>query len=144
MHLFDLVTIFVILLLIGVEFSVSAFINPVVWQLDKEPQARALSLFAALLGKIMPFWYGACLLLLAVQAWLRAGTAASPLLITAAALWLFVIVTTVWVLLPINRRIAEHSAADWQRQHRTWDALHRVRILILAIAAFLLAWVVVR
>jgi len=36
----------------------------------------------------MPFWYGACFLLLAVHAWLRRGTAAFPLLVTAAGLWL--------------------------------------------------------
>jgi len=36
MHLFNTVTIFVIFLMIGVEFCVSAFINPVIRQLEAE------------------------------------------------------------------------------------------------------------
>ena len=140
MHLFNVVTIFVIFVLLGVEFCVSAFINPAMRQLDVEPQAKALSIFARLLGGVMPFWYGACLLLLAVQAWLHRGTVAYPLLLTAGVLWLGVIVFTVVVLVPINNRIAARSAADWQQQHRRWNYLHRLRVLLLAVAAFFLLW----
>jgi hypothetical protein len=140
MHLFNVVTIFVIFVLIGVEFCVSAFINPVIRQLEAEPQARALSLFARLLGGVMPFWYGACLLLIAVQAWLHRGTAVFPLLVIAAVLWLAVIVFTVAVLVPINNRIAARSAANWQQEHRRWNNLHELRVLVLAIAAFCLVW----
>jgi uncharacterized membrane protein len=140
MHLFNVVTVFFILVLLGVEFCVSVFINPVMRQLEAEPQARALSLFAALLGGVMPFWYGACLLLLAVEAWLHRGTAAYPLLLTAAVLWLAVIVFTVVVLVPINNRIAARSADNWQQQHRRWTNLHHLRVLILAVAAFCLLW----
>jgi hypothetical protein len=43
-----------------------------------EPQAKALSLFAHLLGGVMPFWYGGCLLLLAAETWLHHGSAAYP------------------------------------------------------------------
>ena len=133
-------TIFVIFLLIGVEFCVSAFINPVIRQLEAEPQAKALSLFARLLGGVMPFWYGACLLLIAVQGWLHRGTAVFPLLAIAAVLWLAVIVFTVAVLVPINNRIAARSSADWQHEHRRWNNLHELRVLVLAIAAFCLVW----
>ncbi|WP_348267164.1 DUF1772 domain-containing protein [Edaphobacter paludis] len=140
MHLFNIVTVFVIFVLIGVEFCVSAFINPVMRKLDVEPQAKALSIFARMLGGVMPFWYGAGLLLLAVQAWLHRGTAAYPLLLTAAVLWLGVIVFTLVVLVPINNRIAARSAADWQQQHRRWDNLHRLRVLVLAVAGFCLLW----
>jgi hypothetical protein len=140
MHLFNVVTIFVVFLLLGVELCVSLFINPVIWQLDAEPQAKALSLFARLLGGVMPFWYGACLLLLVAETWLHHGAAAYPLLLTAALLWLAVIVFTIAVLVPINNRIAACSAADWQQQHRRWDSLHRLRVLLLAIAAFCLLW----
>jgi hypothetical protein len=140
MQPFNIVTIFVIFLLIGVEFCVSAFINPVIRQLEAEPQAKALSLFARLLGGVMPFWYAACLLLLAVHAWLRRGTAAFPLLVTAAGLWLAAIVLSVAVLVPINNRLAARSSANWQQEQRRWNNLHQLRVLLLAIAAFCLLW----
>jgi hypothetical protein len=140
MQPFNIVTIFVIFLLIGVEFCVSAFINPVIRQLEAEPQAKALSLFARLLGGVMPFWYAACLLLLAVHAWLRRGTAAFPLLVTAAGLWLAAIVLSVAVLVPIANRIAARSSANWQQEQRRWNNLHQFRVLLLAIAAFCLLW----
>jgi len=140
MQPFNIVTIFVIFLLIGVEFCVSAFINPVIRQLEAEPQAKALSLFARLLGGVMPFWYVACLLLLAVDAWLRRGTAAFPLLVTAAGLWLAAIVLSVAVLVPIANRIAARSSANWQQEQRRWNNLHQFRVLLLAIAAFCLLW----
>jgi hypothetical protein len=43
-------------------------------------------------------------------------------------------------LVPINKRIAARSAADWQQQHRRWDHWHRLRVLVLAIAALCLLW----
>ncbi len=140
MHLFDIVTIFAIFVLLGVEFCVSVFINPIIGQLESEPQARALSLFARRLGAVMPFWYGACLLLLAGQACLHHGTAAYPLLLTAAVLWIAVIVFSVVVLVPINNRIAARSAENWQQQHRRWSNLHHLRVFILAVAAFCFLW----
>src|SRR6185437_9691670 len=55
-------------LLIGTEFAVSVFINPVLRKLDDRTQAKAVSLFAARLGRAMPFWYGLSLLLLLIEA----------------------------------------------------------------------------
>ena len=41
-------------------------------------------------------------------------------------------------LVPINNRIASLNTAapapGWERDHRKWDALHRVRILLLMLA----------
>lgn len=54
MHMFDIITILAIGHMIGTEFAVSAFINPVVQRLEETAQAKILSLFAALLGKVMP------------------------------------------------------------------------------------------
>jgi hypothetical protein len=34
MHLFNVASVFSVLLLVGVEFSVSAFVNPGAWRLD--------------------------------------------------------------------------------------------------------------
>ena len=42
-------------LMIGTEFSVSAFVNPVLEKLDNSAQAQATRLFARKLGTVMPF-----------------------------------------------------------------------------------------
>ena len=71
MHLFNIATLFVVLTLVGVEFSVSAFVNPAAWRLALDPQLSMLSRFASVLGKVMPVWYPACAVLLGMQTWLR-------------------------------------------------------------------------
>lgn len=64
----------------------------------------------------------------------------APLLI-AVALWVAAIVLSISTLVPINNRIASLSTAapapGWERDHRKWDALHRVRILLLVLAVLL-------
>ena len=42
----------------------------------------------------------------------------------------------------LNNRVVE-GVADWQRIHRVWDKIHRVRIAAIAIAAMLLTYVLV-
>ena len=54
MHLFNMATLFIIVTLVGVEFSVSAFVNPAAWRLDPESQLKMLSRFALVLGRVMP------------------------------------------------------------------------------------------
>jgi hypothetical protein len=58
-------------MLAGNELAVSWFFNPAIWQLDDRPQATAWSLLPRSLGKLMPFWYALCLVLLFVEAYLR-------------------------------------------------------------------------
>jgi uncharacterized membrane protein len=143
MHLLDITTILCAAFMTGNEIAVSLFVNPVVWQLDEPLQAKALRLFAALLGKAMPIWYAASLVLMAIEACLRRQQPAFRWIVAAAILWIAIIAYALLVLLPINNRIAalEPSAlpAGWLQQHRKWDRHHRVRILllILAVALFL-------
>jgi uncharacterized membrane protein len=142
MHFVDIVTLVATGLLVGNELAVSLFINPVMWRLNAEAQARALSLFAKLLGRVMPFWYALCLLLLAVETWLRRGRPGFSFLLAAAVLWVAVIVFSITVLVPINNRIAAVAAdaplATWLPSHKRWDRLHRVRIVLLVVALVLL------
>lgn len=132
-------------LLIGTEFAVSVFINPVLRKLDDRTQAKAISLFAARLGRAMPFWYAISLLLLLVEALTTRRGPGNSLLIAACAIWLAVIVLTLLFLVPINNRMMQLDAKSFpeeaQREHRTWDTLHRLRVaaLILAMICFLLA-----
>lgn len=142
MHYFDILTILCVGLMIGNEFAVSVFVNPVVWKLEGHAQAKALSLFASSLGKTMPFWYGLCLLLMLIEAYLRRHEPALVSLLSASAIWIAIVIYTISALVPINNRIAvlESDAlpAGWQKEHKRWDTLHRWRIVFLTIAMVLL------
>ena len=143
MHIFDVATLFVVVSLIGVEFSVSAFVNPAAWRLAPEPQLKMISRLAVVLGRVMPVWYPACALLLGIETWLHWHTAGSGTLLVADALWVLASVGGILFLVPLNTRIAKGDA-DWQRLDRIWDGRHRVRTVALAISAILLTYVLAR
>ena len=132
-------------LLIGTEFAVSAFINPILRKLDTTTQASAIRLFAQTLGFVMPFWYGASLLLLVGDTIVRREERGLWLLGIASVIWVAVIVLTLLFLVPINNRMARLNPAEFvaeeQREHAKWDRLHRVRVgaLVAALCCFLLA-----
>ena len=141
MHPLNIITITCAGLMVGNELSVSAFVNPALRRLESGPQAQALSVLARSLGQAMPVCYGFCLALLALESFLHFHqTTFAPLLI-AAALWAGTIVLSINALVPINNRIASLNTAapapGWERDHRKWDALHRLRILLLMLAIFI-------
>jgi hypothetical protein len=125
-------------LMIGTEFAVSAFVNPILNQLDNSAEADATRLFARKLGKVMPFWYSFNFFLLIGETITLRQHAGMALLIAASALWAAVILFTLIVLVPINNRIANMDAATYtdslRQQHGRWGALHRVRVLVLSVA----------
>jgi uncharacterized membrane protein len=143
MHLLNIATVFLVLSLVGVEFSVAAFVDPSVWRLEPEPQLQLLSRLASALGKVMPVWYPVSALLLGFQTWLYWRTTGRDVLLTATVLWLIASVGSIVFLVPLNTRVA-NGDADWQRIHRIWDKRHRVRTAVLAIAAVMVLYVVVR
>ena len=61
--------------MIGTEFAVSAFINPVLWRFERGAQIKAIHMFAAQLGFVMPFWYGMGLVLLLAETFCDAASA---------------------------------------------------------------------
>jgi uncharacterized membrane protein len=132
-------------LLIGVEFAVSAFVNPVLWTLEPSAQAAAIGMFARRLGRAMPPWYITSFLLLILAAIVRRHQAGEILLIAAIGIWASVILLTILFLVPINNRMARLTAEtisnEELRDHRKWDALHRLRVVALrgAMVCFLLA-----
>jgi hypothetical protein len=136
-------TVFFVVTLVGVEFSVSAFVNPAAWRLEPEAQLKLLSHSASVLGKLMPVWYSACALMLGIQTWLHWHAPGRGLLLTADAIWALTFVVSIFVLVPMNNRMID-GVADWQRIQRTWDKIHRVRIAGIAVAAILLTRVLVR
>lgn len=144
MHLLDTLTILCAGLMIGAELAVSLFINPVIWQLDDHAQAKALSLFARSFGKVMPFWYAVCLLLMILEAYLRRHETGPHFLLAAVVIWVAIIIYTVSTLVPINNRIAGLAIValpvGWRQEHKKWDTLHRRRILFLITAMVCLVY----
>jgi hypothetical protein len=143
----DVLTILCTGLMIGNELAVSLFVNPVVWQLEDRSQAKALSLFAGILGKVMPFWYAFCLVLMMVETYLRRHQPALMLLLAALVIWIAIITYTVTTLVPINNRIARLAGAlpeGWREAHKRWDTYHRWRILSLMVAMVCLVWGILR
>lgn len=61
----NLVSIVSIGLMIGTEFAVSVFINPILLRLDEPARSEAVRLFGRKLGKAMPFWYCGNMVLMA-------------------------------------------------------------------------------
>jgi uncharacterized membrane protein len=140
-----LVTTVCIGLLVGVEFAVSAFVNPVLWTLEPSAQAAAIRLFARNLGRAMPPWYIASFVLLIIAAIVQRHQSGQILLVAASVIWAAVILLTILFLVPINNRMAQLSGETVSnqtlREHRKWDALHRLRVVALtaAMVCFLLA-----
>ncbi|MGV0808951.1 anthrone oxygenase family protein [Mycolicibacterium setense] len=128
--------------LLGVEFGVAAFTNPILRRLPDTAYRQARGTGAGILGTVMPFWYAGAIALLIAAAALSAG----PLLITAVVLMGLVMLLSVTTLVPINNRVAagfggdENGAEDPDHFHelaRRWDLLHWLRVALLA-AAFVL------
>ncbi|MGA8090489.1 MAG: DUF1772 domain-containing protein [Terracidiphilus sp.] len=138
MNILNVATILCIGLLIGGELAVSAFINPVVWKLDLAAQARASQLFGRRLGRAMPVWYIASLLLLVSETITHRHESHIGLLGVAIAFWGAAIALSLLSLVPINNRMVRLDADGWtestQRELRMWDGLHRVRVAVLAVS----------
>jgi uncharacterized membrane protein len=142
MHFLNIITITSAGLMVGSELAISAFVNPALWRLESGSKGQALSLLARSLGQAMPVWYGLCLLLLGLESFLHRHQTALTALLTAAVIWAGVIIFSISMLVPINNRIASLNttapAPGWEGDHKKWDALHRIRILLLIIALLVL------
>ena len=116
--------------LVGVEFGVAAFTNPIVAKLPDAAYRQVRSGGSRLLGAVMPFWYiGALVVLIAEAVLFR-----NALVIGAAALMAAAVLLSVTTLVPINNRIARRQTdADVLRELAArWDRLHWLRVALLA------------
>jgi uncharacterized membrane protein len=145
MTFLNIATVVCIGLLVGTEFAVSAFVDPVLAKLDDRAQAEAIRMFARNLGTAMPIWYGLSLALLVLEAVFHWHDSGVSMLIVSAGIWAAVIVLTLLFLVPIKNRMAQIEAGSWseeaRKQHDRWDRLHRIRVVALgtAMVCFLLA-----
>ncbi len=138
------VTATVVGTMVGVEFAVAVFVNPMLLRLAAGPSLEARADGARVLGRVMPFWYVGSLILTAGLAAATWGKPAAGAAVAAAALLVLSVVMSIALLVPIASRSATWTAdqhpADWREQQQRWDRLHYVRVAII-IAAFVLALV---
>lgn len=145
MTVLETATIVCIGLMIGTEFTVSAFINPVLWKLERGAQIKAIHMFAARLGFVMPFWYGLGMVLLLAETFAVRHQPAVVPAATASAIWALVIVLTLLFLVPLNNKFVRMETPEMtpsaERDHRKWDGMHRWRVAALtaAMVIFLLS-----
>lgn len=137
----DISTILSVGLMIGAELAVSVFINPILGQLDARAEASATRIFARRLGSAMPFWYILGFVLMMAETAIRRHETGITWLVAAVGLFALVIIATLIFLVPINNRIAsapvEVFPDSLKQEHKTWDLLHRGRVLVLASAMIL-------
>ncbi|HKE76983.1 MAG TPA: DUF1772 domain-containing protein [Acidimicrobiales bacterium] len=130
--------------MVGVEFAVAVFVNPILLRLPAGSSLEARADGARVLGRVMPFWYFASLILTAGLAATTWGDAAAGAAIAAAALLAVSVVMSIALLVPINNRSATWTADDhpddWREQQQRWDRLHYARVAII-VAAFVLTLV---
>ncbi|MDX1879106.1 DUF1772 domain-containing protein [Mycolicibacterium sp. 141076] len=141
-HIAQVLTVIVVGTLVGVEFGVAAFTNPILERLPDDAYRQARATGSRLLGTVMPFWYIAAAVLLVGDAVL----VPAPLPIAAVAVMGVVMALTLTTLVPINNRVAAWAGAgpgetptSRELAHR-WDRLHWVRVALL-LAAFVLVTV---
>jgi len=138
-HIAQILTVIVVGTLVGVEFGVAAFTNPLLEQLPDDAYLQARAAGGRLLGTLMPFWYAAAAALLVADAVL----APAPLAIAAVVLMAAVMVLTLTTLVPINNRVSAWAGAGPDEAPtdrelaRRWDRLHWLRVTLL-LAAFVL------
>lgn len=141
MHSIDILTIVAAGLMTGTELTVSLFIDPVMRRLEPTAQTYALSQFASILGRVMPFWYVLCFILFLAETYVRRGQMGFPFLLAASILWALTIVLSVALLVPIANRIAALAPSapleQWLPEQRRWNRLHWVRIVFLLVALVL-------
>jgi uncharacterized membrane protein len=138
------ITATVVGVMVGVEFAVAVFVNPILLRLPAGSSLEARADGARVLGRVMPFWYFGSLLLTAWLAAVTWGGPAGDAAAAAAALLAVSVVMSITLLVPINSRSAtwtgDRHPADWHEQQQRWDRLHYARVAII-VAGFVLTLV---
>lgn len=133
------IAVTVVGLMVGVELSVAFVINPITLRLPDAALIEARADGARMLGRTMPFWYIASMILSGAFAATIWGTTSAVCAIIATGLLAVSVAMSVLLLVPINNRSAAWTAEvhpdDWREQQQRWDRLHYARLAII-VAAF--------
>ena len=134
-------------LMCGSELNVAAFAHPTLNRQRPEVHIPVRSSFAALLGRVMPFWMvGSTLLnLLLLFPFAHLNKFAWNFAAIALAIQVLAVVFSLVAPVPINNRIAKWTPAsvpsDWKAQEHRWNVYHWFRTsgLVGAFAALVLS-----
>ncbi|MGH3405562.1 MAG: anthrone oxygenase family protein [Streptosporangiaceae bacterium] len=130
--------------MVGVEFAVAVFVNPIFLRMPAGAAIEARADGGRVLGRVMPFWYIASLILTTGLAVAVRGAPATSAAAVGAGLLAVSVIMSITLLVPINSRsatwTADHHPADWREQTQRWDRLHYARVAII-IAGFVLTLV---
>jgi hypothetical protein len=133
-------------LMVGVEFAGAFVLNPIFASLPADAAQAARVHGGRMLGRLMPFWYVASLILTIALVVLTWGSTSAAAALVAAVLLAVSVIISVAVLVPINNRsltwTADSRPDNWLEQQKRWDRLHYVRVAII-VAAFVLVAVAV-
>jgi uncharacterized membrane protein len=142
-HILAVITIVVVGSMVGVEIAVAVIVNPIADRLPDDQGLMVRSSAAGRLGRVMPFWYIASIVLATLWLTLVWGLAPAPTIAVAAALLVVSVAMSITLLVPINSRVARWSAGeappDWREQVGRWDRFHYIRVAIIVTAFALLA-----
>jgi uncharacterized membrane protein len=136
----QLLSILVLGLMCGSELNVAAFAHPTIHRQPLEVHVPMRSSWAALFGRVMPFWMaGSTLLnLLLLLPFVNLNESAWRLTAVAFAIQVFAVVFSLVGPVPINNRIAKWTPAslpeDWRAQEHRWDLYHWIRTCGLIVA----------
>jgi uncharacterized membrane protein len=127
----------------GNEFSIAFFIHPSLSRVDHRRFLPAIQVFARLFGRVMPFWMAGTLVFHFVLAWaVRTAHQGTRYILSAAFIWLFVIMFSLIFPVPINNRVAgwDPSAppVNWESERRRWDIYNTIRVICIICAFTLL------
>ncbi|MFF2640265.1 anthrone oxygenase family protein [Streptomyces niveus] len=137
------ITIVVVGLMVGVEFSVAFVINRILDALPEDSDQLGRAHGGRMLGAVMPVWYITSLMLVAAWAITGRHHQGTALVITAGALLLLSVIMSLLLLVPINNQgktwTPDNRPADWKQQMNRWDRFHYVRVAVIVTAFALLA-----
>lgn len=141
----ELFSLLVLGLMCGSELNVAAFGHPVLNRQPLEAHILVRSSFAAMFGRVMPFWMAASALLnfLLLMPFVRLSQSARHFAEIAFAIQALAVVFSVIFPVPINNRIAKWTPQslprDWGALEHRWDIYHSFRTAALVLAFALLA-----
>ncbi len=146
----QIVALLVLGLMCGSELNIALFAHPTLNRQPLETHILVRSSFAALFGRVMPFWMtGSVLLnLLLILPFVHLSSPAWRFAMIAFAIQVLAVLFSLIAPVPINNRVAKWTPQslpdDWKAQEHRWDLYHWWRtcglivafaILVLSIAA---------
>jgi hypothetical protein len=140
-----LLAVLVLGLMCGSELNIAMFGHPTLNRQPLEAHILVRSSFAALFGKVMPFWMvtSTLLNLLLLLPVTRLNSEAWTLSAIALAIQILAVAFSLAAPVPINNRIAHWTPqslpSDWEAQEHRWDLYHWIRTCGLVIAFAILA-----